>query len=244
MVTFSRQLIVSSLLQAMMALLLVQGCRLIPSSPPPAPAIPSPDVQMSDAIDADDLPQVQALLKKGVSPNQKPQGVHSTFMELAIRKKRLDIVKLFVTQPGVTIDGPDGKWGLIHEAASSEDIEITRLLLKHGARVNARDQIGRTPLHCCVDRIMRIPPNCAAMATFLLDQGAKVNAVDNEGATPLLQACSYTDGGSDVAQVLLAHSARLNLANKNGLTPLDCAKGFGNAEMEKLLLEALKKKKP
>ena len=42
--------------------------------------------------------------------------------------------------------------GLIHEAVSTDDMQVVTLLLGRGAQVNQRDANGRTPLHCAQSR--------------------------------------------------------------------------------------------
>jgi 26S proteasome non-ATPase regulatory subunit 10 len=54
---------------------------------------------------------------------------------------------------GAAIDARDndGKTSL-HVAVELGKIEVARLLLKHGADVNVRDKIGRTPSQCTTQR--------------------------------------------------------------------------------------------
>lgn len=69
------------------------------------------------------------------------------------------------------------------EAVLRRDIAVCRLLLEHGAEVNARDKDGRLPLYEAVKRVTdeaasrvtvkRFPKICK----LLLEHGAEVNAV-------------------------------------------------------------------
>ena len=62
--------------------------------------------------------------------------------------------------------------GLIHEAVSTDDMQVVTLLLGRGAQVNQRDANGRTPLHCAQSR---------GVAAVLLRSGADVTARDASG---------------------------------------------------------------
>jgi ankyrin repeat protein len=61
----------------------------------------------------------------------------------------------------------------------SKDVEICRLLLRHGADVNARNLSGQTPLHLAVR--CHLPD----VVDLLLHSNADPNACDDRDVTPL-----------------------------------------------------------
>ena len=66
-----------------------------------------------------------------------------------------------------------------------ELIDMTWLLLGHGADVNVRDSENKTPLHSTL-----LLSNDLRMAETLCDNFADVNVVDCFGNTPLMAVCS------------------------------------------------------
>ncbi|KAI1873884.1 uncharacterized protein JN550_003153 [Neoarthrinium moseri] len=93
--------------------------------------------------------------------------------------------------------------------------DIASLLLANGARVDAQDRDGRTPLLA-----MAINPNFKSMemASLLVDHGANLEAKDRIGRTPLLWAA--TNRNYDLAQTLLEKGANVSAVNNRGRTAL------------------------
>ena len=85
--------------------------------------------------------------------------------------------------------------------------------LQAGAKVNARDKDGVTPLQWAA-----FGSETPAVVKTLLAAGAKVNARDKYGQTPLYWASSPA-----VVKALLAAGANLNARSKYGQTPLHSA---------------------
>ncbi|KAK8877584.1 ankyrin repeat protein [Apiospora arundinis] len=92
---------------------------------------------------------------------------------------------------------------------------IVALLLAKGARVDAEDRDGRTPLLA-----MATNPNFKSMETvsLLADHGANLEAKDQIGRTPLLWAA--TNWSYDFARALLEKGASVSAANNRGRTAL------------------------
>jgi hypothetical protein len=102
-------------------------------------------------------------------------------------------------------------------ALGEEHIEIARLLIQYGAKVDARDSTtGETILLKALSRSRR---NLVNIVTFLLQYGADVNARDDTLTTPLHLA-EY-GGEFKVAEILVKHGADVNSQDNDGKTPLD-----------------------
>lgn len=88
-------------------------------------------------------------------------------------------------------------WGqtALMVAAREGAVEAVRLLLRHGARLDARDSAGNTPLHIAARPWWR---ENASLVALLLDAGAARNARDNLGRTPaeLAAAAGFADSAA------------------------------------------------
>lgn len=105
----------------------------------------------------------------------------------------------------------------LHYAARRKRARMCRLLLEHGAEVDARRGFSSsTPLHEAGD---------VAVARILLDYGADIHAKDHIVSTPLHQAAS-----PEITQLLLSRGADITAENKSGRIPLNTA-GSGSIRL-------------
>lgn len=90
---------------------------------------------------------------------------------------------------GVNVNEPDTFFGetALHRAAKAGDLDMVRLLLTYGARVDVTDQYGETPLH------FAIRGHNPDVIRLLLEQGADPDWEDIFGRTPAHCARFYTD---------------------------------------------------
>lgn len=100
---------------------------------------------------------------------------------------------------------------LVYLSNSTKKIEITQLLIDHGADLNFRNKYGDSVLHKTAGQDKK--PEFMA---FLLNQGLDVNLKDEFGSTPIFEAM-YS---SEMCQLLIDRGADLTVKNRNGYTPL------------------------
>jgi ankyrin repeat protein len=107
--------------------------------------------------------------------------------------------------------------------------DVARLLLEHGADVNARTNVGWTSLRVAASN------GRVEVARVLLEHGANVGAEDDEGRTPLHIAAEHKK--VEVARVLLEHGANVGAEDNEGKTAFQIASAEGHDEIMKLLSE-------
>lgn len=91
----------------------------------------------------------------------------------------------YLLQAGAAVDSPSQnplKVMPLHSAAAGSWTEVVRLLIAHGAPVNARQGEDFAPLHSAAQN------GSLEIITALLEAGADVNVRDSEGKTPLVYA--------------------------------------------------------
>ena len=113
-------------------------------------------------------------------------------------------------------------------AAERGELVVVKKLLAGGARIDARDQRGRTALLAATHR------NRVEVARFLIQEGADVNAKDFIQDSPYLYAAA--EGRIEILKMTLAAGADLKDTNRYRGTGLIPAAHHGHVEAVKLLL--------
>ena len=126
------------------------------------------------------------------------------------------VVKHLLADGRIDPDQPNVRGGrtALHLAAEKQRDRIMRALLAGGARVDARDEFERTPLHLARN---------AFTAKILLDHGAHANARDKDGRTPLHEATNVNGEGAFMAKLMLEHGAEVDARDTREQTPLHMA---------------------
>lgn len=195
-------------------------------TPPNLPALCAAAQSLERAASLGCIDQLREFLAKdGIDSKD---GSESPALKKAISSGNETIVKLLL-EAGAPINPAQVSFlPPLAEAAHWRRIEIMKLLLKSGAKVDGLDSHGQTYLASFGffdPSVLRI----------LLDAGANPDATDREGETALMQAAGY--GYEESVKILIEHHAQVNLKDRRGRTALMHACTGGYIDAIPLLLE-------
>jgi len=173
----------------------------------------TPIPAMSQALDPAAMPPLHAACAKG---------------DLA------SVMKLLEAKADANAGDPANR-GItpLQDACGNGQLDVAKLLFKHGADANNANENGNTPL------VAACGNGYVAVAKLLLEHGADKDTRDVTGETPLFAACLH--GELDVVKLLFEHGADAKVWSNTylrdtGCTPLDIAYQQGHEEIVNLLL--------
>jgi ankyrin repeat protein len=208
-------------------------------------------VDLHQAVRTGDIELVRSVLSSGANVNEPDSW--GTPLGMAVVKGSDKIVQLLI-EAGADVEGPTvpavGGQRPLHLAATRlSGANTARLLISRGARLDAWDKAGKTPLITAVvsdniqvaellvaagadmegvdSQLGATPLSWAACAgrfgavSFLLSEGAQINAkAGPEGDTPLHHAVRCCHKTPEMISFLVANGANVNATNDRGLTPI------------------------
>ncbi|MDR1312025.1 MAG: ankyrin repeat domain-containing protein [Burkholderiaceae bacterium] len=173
--------------------------------------------------------EIGKLLEEGSNINE----VHPRFgtaLHIAIEQRRDSALMLFLLESGADANLPWRDSLPLFNAIAAMRVDWVDILLRHGARVDARSRRGDTPLHLTVNK------GSVPITERLIRAGADVQARDEEGRTPLHLAADK--GNTEIAKALIQAGADVQARDKEGRTPLHHTAYRGRAKMVKPLTQA------
>ncbi len=217
--------------------------------------------EIHDAVKAGDLAKVNMLLEKDPQSKDSRDERDMSPLHYAAVGKRLDIIRLLVEHKAdLENPGAQGRTPLIQAVIENAGLEVIGVLLDLGARIDAGDRFGYTPLlYAAVNgsadvvslllarnaAIPTSPPNgprllrvCVQkgltdLFSRMVDKGADLLTVDEEGRTLLHDAAA--GGHTAIIETLLDRKLDVNQRG-SGWTPLHYAADQGHLAAIELLL--------
>lgn len=148
-------------------------------------------------------------------------------------------IALLLIKKGASVNTPDDEGRNLLEIACDcnagpqgencpKALPMVRLLLEKGARIDARNRNGETPLFTAVRN------NMLPVVKLLLEKGARAGTADHVGLTPLHHAASR--GHAAAAKLLLDGGAPVDGRSKSVDPPLHDAALEGHYQVMRILL--------
>ena len=191
--------------------------------------------QLIQAAEAGDTAAVQQLLQAGADLNGRDAQDRTPVMA-ATHGNRVDTVRALI-EAGADINLRDNRSDNPFLYAGAEGLlEILRLTIDAKADTRLTNRFGGTALIPAAER-----GHVDIVKELLTRTDVDVNHVNNLGWTALLEAIVLSDGGErhqQIVQLLVDHGADIDIADKDGVTPLQHARARGFTEIERILLAA------
>ena len=184
------------------------------------------------------------LSQRGDLINELDQE-EQTPLSLAIREEKYSIAQVLLSHRANPQIGGGAFGSCLHMAVTKLQVNLVSVLLKHGAKANARDYEGNTPLYllCCI--FSKDLERSIQIAEMLINSGADPNSRNSDGWGPIHQLVRR--GHLEGLQWIMKHNYAvrsdeykkfdLNLGGADKWTPLHLAANVGNLEMAQLLVE-------
>lgn len=191
--------------------------------------------QLLQAADSGQTDKVRQLVEGGANINaQNAEG--RTPAMIATYNNDVETAKVLI-EAGADVNLQDGMKNTPFLYAGAEGyLEILKLTIKAGADPAITNRYGGTAL---------IPASehgyVEVVEELLTATDIDVDHVNNLGWTALLEAIILNDGNEKqvrTVQLLIEHGADVNLADSDGVTPMQHARSRGFKAIEKLLAEA------
>lgn len=187
--------------------------------------------EMIAAAENGELPVVRRLLADGGRIEARDQRGRTALLA-ATHRNRVDVAR-FLIQEGADVNAKDfiQDTPFLYAGAEGRN-DILKLVLEAGANLKDINRYGGTAL------IPAAHHGHIETVKILLTTAVDKDHINNLGWTALLEAVILGDGGAthtEIVRLLVAAGANVNIADRDGVTPLAHAKRANYAGMVRIL---------
>ncbi|MCR8643617.1 ankyrin repeat domain-containing protein [Paenibacillus sp. N1-5-1-14] len=220
---------------------LLTGCGVLPSSEgtPTATETISPaketkqlNEQLIIEAERGNVDKLLQLIKDGADKNTTDSRERTPMMA-AVHAGEVEAFKALI-EAGADINIRDARSDNPLLYASAEgNLAIVKLAIEAGADTKLTNRFGGTSLIPAADR-----GHVEIVETLLTTSDVNIDHINNLGWTALLEAVILGDGGEkhqQIVELLIQHKANVNIADKDGVTPLQHAISRNYSEMIRML---------
>lgn len=187
--------------------------------------------RLIDAARTGDNPAIAALIRDGAAIDPRDTQRRTPLL-IATHANNIEAARLLI-EAGADVNAKDAIQDSPYLYAGARGhIEILRLTLAHGADLKSTNRYGGTALIPASER------GHVETVDTLIKAGIDVNHINNLGWTALIEAIILSDGGKRhqaIVRLLIDGGARIDIADKDGVTPLKHAKARGYGEIVEML---------
>lgn len=182
----------------------------------------------------DDAASIEDLLSKGAEIDARDDNGRTPLL-VATHANRIDAARALI-EKGADVNAKDDIEDSPYLYAGARGhLEILKMTLTHGADLKSTNRYGGTALIPASER------GHVETVRTLIEAGVKVDHVNKLGWTALLEAIILSDGGAShqrIVGLLVDADADVNLADRDGVTPLRHARSRGYSAIERMLVAA------
>lgn len=195
-------------------------------------ANPMDQYPLHTAAKQNNVTEVERLLSAS-SPIEVRDQTGATPLVAATKANAIDAARVLINA-GADVNAKDNIQDSAYLYAGARGhLEILKMTLANGADLKSTNRFGGTALIPAAER------GHVETVQTLIDAGVAVDHVNRLGWTALIEAVILGDGGKrhqEIVAILLKAGANPNLADRDGVTPLQHAQKLGFKEIEDILL--------
>ncbi len=192
------------------------------------------DTRLHTAAANNDTAAISNLLSEKVNIDARDSEGRTALL-VATHRNNVEAAKTLI-EAGADVNAKDS----IHDSAylyagARGHLDILKMTLAHGADLKSTNRFGGTALIPASER------GHVETVRTLIRAGVDVDHINKLGWTALLEAIILGNGGTphqQIVQLLVDAKADVNLADRDGVTPLQHARNRGFSQIEQILVKA------